>query len=167
VKRKRGGEMARSGSETGRVKTSRRVRTCGVGTVVMKNCEPLVLRPAFAMLSSPGRVCRWMKFSSVWVVSDAWNGSPRRVEGRRTSKLLPKDTLPPRPIPARKVPALEHERRDNPVERTPPIPKPMLHRRQLAEVLRRARYLCVVQLEHDAPAWRRVNVNVELAHVDC
>lgn len=30
---------------------------CGVGTVVMKNCEPLVLGPAFAMLSSPSRSC--------------------------------------------------------------------------------------------------------------
>jgi hypothetical protein len=86
-------------------------------------------------------------------------------EGRRTSKLLPKDTLSPRPIPARKVPTLKHERRDNPVEPTPSIPKPMLHRRQLAEILRRARHLCVVQLEHDAPAWRRVYVDVELAHM--
>ncbi len=30
---------------------------CGVGTVVIKNCEPFVLGPAFAMLSSPSRSC--------------------------------------------------------------------------------------------------------------
>ena len=30
---------------------------CGVGTVQMKNWEPLVSRPAFAMLRIPGLVC--------------------------------------------------------------------------------------------------------------
>ena len=30
---------------------------CGVGTVQMKNWEPLVLGPAFAMLRIPGLVC--------------------------------------------------------------------------------------------------------------
>ena len=33
-------------------------------TVVMKNCEPLVPGPAFAMLSRPGPVCLSVKFSS-------------------------------------------------------------------------------------------------------
>ena len=36
----------------------------GVATVVMKNCEPLVFRPAFAMLSTPGPSCVNLKFSS-------------------------------------------------------------------------------------------------------
>ncbi|KAA8492474.1 hypothetical protein FVE85_7981 [Porphyridium purpureum] len=36
----------------------------GHGTVVMKNCEPLVFGPAFAMDSSPGAVWRILKFSS-------------------------------------------------------------------------------------------------------
>ena len=30
---------------------------CGVGTVVMKNCEPFVPGPALAMLNRPGRSC--------------------------------------------------------------------------------------------------------------
>src|SRR5215469_16844491 len=33
-------------------------------TVVMKNCEPLVLGPALAMDSRPGLVCLCVKFSS-------------------------------------------------------------------------------------------------------
>jgi len=35
-----------------------------VTTVVMKNCEPFVSRPAFAMLSKPFLVCFSLKFSS-------------------------------------------------------------------------------------------------------
>jgi hypothetical protein len=35
-----------------------------VTTVVMKNCEPLVFLPAFAMDRSPGLVCLSWKFSS-------------------------------------------------------------------------------------------------------
>src|SRR5260370_26895817 len=30
---------------------------CGVGVYVMKNCEPLVFGPAFAIESMPGRSC--------------------------------------------------------------------------------------------------------------
>jgi len=41
-----------------------RKRTQGVFTVVMKNCDPLVLGPAFAMESRPGVVCLRLKFSS-------------------------------------------------------------------------------------------------------
>ena len=37
---------------------------CGVDTKVMKNWEPLVLGPQFAILNSPGCVWRFKKFSS-------------------------------------------------------------------------------------------------------
>ena len=36
-----------------------------VTTVVMKNCEPFVFFPAFAIESRPGFVCLILKFSSV------------------------------------------------------------------------------------------------------
>lgn len=36
----------------------------GVGTVVMKNCDPLVFFPEFAIDNSPGLVCLTVKFSS-------------------------------------------------------------------------------------------------------
>ena len=39
-------------------------RTHEVITVVIKNWDPLVSLPAFAMLKSPGRVCFSLKFSS-------------------------------------------------------------------------------------------------------
>ncbi len=45
--------------------TAKNVHTHGVATVVMKNWEPLVLRPALAMESRPEVVCLCSKFSSI------------------------------------------------------------------------------------------------------
>jgi hypothetical protein len=45
-------------------KTTWRPSSHEVTTVVMKNCEPFVSLPAFAMLRKPGAVCLSLKFSS-------------------------------------------------------------------------------------------------------
>ena len=47
-----------------------RVRTHGVATVVMKNCDPLVFFPALAMERSPGSVCFKEKFSSAFMIRE-------------------------------------------------------------------------------------------------
>ena len=46
-----------------------------IAHVVMKNCEPLVPGPAFAMESNMGFSCLWMKFSSAHNVISSWINS--------------------------------------------------------------------------------------------
>jgi hypothetical protein len=50
--------------ETTRPNTTCLPSRCGVSAVVMKNCEPFVFGPAFAIDSSPFSLCFRPKFSS-------------------------------------------------------------------------------------------------------
>src|SRR3712207_9201247 len=62
-------------------------RSHGVGTWVMKNCEPPVLGPALAMLRMPGRSCRRLGSNS----SGIWYPGPRSEE--HTSELQSRQYL--------------------------------------------------------------------------
>ena len=56
-------------------------------------------------------------------------------------------------ITPREIPTLEHESRNNPMESTTLVTKPLLSRAKSAEVLSGLRYNIAVELEHDS-SWR-------------
>lgn len=121
-----------------------------VTAVVIKNWEPFVSRPEFAMERSPGFVCLDSKFSSVF--GSLGRGCPNRYSEKGiTTKFGTIYGSSTGAVAVREVPALEHELGYNTVEDGSLISESMLAGGKFPEILRRPRHNIVVQLE-DNPA---------------
>ena len=84
--------------------------THGVATVVMKNCDPLVFFPAFAIERRPGSVCFSLKFSSVVIII---RRQRKKEKNRRTRKLRAVYRLSTSTVIIGKISPLNHELRFN------------------------------------------------------
>ena len=82
-------------------------RTHGVATVVMKNCDPFVFFPAFAIERMPGPVCFIIKFSSVIQIRRGVASPMTRK--LYTTKFLAVDGFTTCTIVVREVSSLNHK----------------------------------------------------------
>jgi len=77
------------------------------------------------------------------------------------TKLLPIDRFPACSVVSREISTLQHESRNNSVERRPLISESMLASGQLTKVARRLRNNVVEQLEHYSSGGSRVDSDVK------
>ena len=142
----------------------------------MKNCEPFVFLPAFAIERIPGPVCLSLKFSSKFnQVSQFHTPNLKRIKQSRrqkenkrqdlkhTSKLLAINGLSARSVVLRKVATLEHESGDDTVEGGTGVAEAVLARAEFAEVLCGLGDVVVEELHHDAAGILAVDGDVELS----
>jgi hypothetical protein len=110
----------------------------------------------------PGLLCLREKFSSDEIAPKIRVLTRGNKVLGLTRKLPTVNRLAARSVPLGEVPALEHETRDDAIEHGALISKPMLTRRELAEVPRCLGYYIVVELEYDSSERLAVRGEVEL-----
>ena len=148
--------------------------------MVMKNCEPFVFFPAFAIERRPGFECLSLKFSSTPHTPSAPHPPANRTRRALTLELLAVDRLAAGAITLRmvsisrydaeisiaayagEVATLEHEVGDDTVEGRALVAEAVLARRKLAEVARGLGDHVVVELEGDAAERLAVDGDVKL-----
>lgn len=138
----------------------------------MKNCEPLVPGPRFAIDSRNGLSCLTVKFSSEteYDIRNAIEEYFAQFE-YFTFERSPVNWFATSAISSREITRLYHKILDNTMENNPFVVQRFVRsladsfnfaRAQCAEIFHRFRCYVRVQLEHDTSGWQSAQRNIEI-----